>query len=60
MSKTVPFTIRLSIQAIAMIEEDLVPTGLYGTNRAEVCRSLITSRLEQLAGENIVRMRRGD
>ena len=52
------FTVRLPKQAIEMIVEDLIPTGLYGTNRAEVARALIISRLEQLVGEGIVRLRR--
>jgi hypothetical protein len=58
MAATTPFTIRLPNKAIEMIEEDLIPTGLYGTTRAEVCKTLILARLEQLMGENIVRVRR--
>jgi hypothetical protein len=58
MADTTPFTIRLPNKAIEMIEKDLVPTGLYGTSRAEVCKALILTRLEQLMGEGIVRVRR--
>lgn len=50
------FTIRLPVQAIEMIE-DLIPTGLYGSSRAEVARSLVLSRLEQLVGQDIVKLR---
>jgi hypothetical protein len=58
MARTTQLSIRLPDKAIEMIEEDLIPTGLYGANRAEVCKSLILSRLEQLLGEGIVTARR--
>lgn len=32
--------------------------GLYGTTRGEIARSLIQARLEDLAGKNIVRLRK--
>jgi hypothetical protein len=32
--------------------------GLYGTTRGEIARALILSRLEDLAGRNIVKLRR--
>jgi hypothetical protein len=32
--------------------------GLYGTTRGEIARSLIQARLEDLAGKNIVRLKR--
>lgn len=37
--------------------EDLIPTGLYGSSRAEVARSLVLSRLEQLVAQEIVKLR---
>jgi hypothetical protein len=59
MAETTPFTIVLPNQVIEMIEKDLIPTGLYGNNRAEAARALIVTRLEQLMAEGIVRIRRG-
>ena len=46
MAENTQFSITLPNQAIEMIE-DLIETGLYGANRAEVSRSLILGRLEQ-------------
>jgi hypothetical protein len=58
MADKTAFTVRLPAKAIEMIEKDLIPTGLYGTSRAEVARALIIARLEQLVGEGIVQLRR--
>jgi Arc/MetJ-type ribon-helix-helix transcriptional regulator len=58
MADTTQLSIRLPNKAVEMIEEDLIPTGLYGTSRAEVCKALILARLEQLLGEGIVTARR--
>jgi hypothetical protein len=60
MAETTAFTVTLPNKVVEMIEEDLVPTGLYGNNRAEAARYLIVSRLEQLMGTGIVRVRRDD
>jgi hypothetical protein len=60
MAETTAFTIVLPNQVIEMIEKDLVPTGLYGKNRAEAARYLIVTRLEQLMGGGIVRIRRDE
>lgn len=46
MADTTQLSIRLPNKAIEMIEKDLIPTGLYGTSRAEVCKALILARLE--------------
>ena len=57
MAQPKPFTITLPKQAHEMIEE-FIETGLYGANRAEVARSLILSRLEQLvSGQTLVKAR---
>jgi hypothetical protein len=37
------------MEAIEMIEEGLVPFGLYGKRRATICRSLILDALKQPA-----------
>lgn len=58
MAENTQFSITLPNQAIEMIE-DLIETGLYGANRAEVSRSLILGRLEQLVnGQTLVTARR--
>jgi len=58
MADTTQISLRLPNKAIEMIEEDLVPIGIYGTNRAEVCKALILARIEQLIAEGIARVRR--
>ena len=35
----------------------MIPLGLFGTNRAEIARSLILDQLKRLAAEGIVKMR---
>jgi hypothetical protein len=38
---------------------DLLPSKVYGSNRAEIARSLIQDMLKRLAAENLVRFRGG-
>ncbi len=40
------FSISLPIEAIEMIEEGLIPFGLYGKFRATICRALIVDMLK--------------
>jgi hypothetical protein len=49
------FSITLPMEAIEMIEEDLIPYGLYGKYRGTICRNLILDMLKQLAAQQIVR-----
>lgn len=49
------FSITLPDQAIAMMKQ-LERIGLHGTNRAEVARALILSRLEELAGQGLIEL----
>ena len=42
----VEFTITLPGDAIEMIENGLIPFGLYGKRRATICRSLILDMLK--------------
>lgn len=48
-------TVRLSQAAIAMID-DLIGS-VYGTNRADVARSLILDHLKKLAAEKLIELR---
>jgi hypothetical protein len=41
-------SISLPSEAIAIIEKNIIPYGLYGKKRATVCRNLILERLRQL------------
>jgi Arc/MetJ-type ribon-helix-helix transcriptional regulator len=52
-TKTHPFTVTLPEQAVVMIDH-LIGIGLHGSSRAEVARTLILSRLEQLAGPSLI------
>jgi hypothetical protein len=52
-TQTKPFTVTLPKQAVAMLDQ-LKVVGLHGSNRAEIARSLILSRLEQLVANGIV------
>ena len=36
---------------------DLLPSKMYGTNRAEIARSLILDMLKRLAAEGLVKLR---
>jgi len=51
------FSITLPTEAIEMIEEDLIPYGLYGKKRGTICRNLILDMLKQLTAQQIVRKR---
>ncbi len=53
-SKKEGFSISLSPQALALIEQ-LIEVGLHGTNRAEVVRSLVNDRLEELLGSGVIK-----
>ncbi len=55
---TTAFTVTLPEQAVAMIDQ-LISVGLHGNSRAEVARSLILSRLEQLSGPILLPSPRG-
>jgi len=50
---TESFTVTLPASAITLLEK-LVKIGLHGTSRAEVARTLILSRLEDLIGKNVL------
>ncbi|MXY38499.1 MAG: hypothetical protein F4160_20055 [Rhodospirillaceae bacterium] len=41
------FTITLPVDAIEMIEQGLIPFGLYGKKRATVCSALILDMLKR-------------
>jgi hypothetical protein len=49
------FSISLPLEAIEMIEEGLIPFGLYGKKRATICRSLIMDSLKTPAVQEHVR-----
>jgi hypothetical protein len=51
--ETHSFTVTLSAQAVTMIDR-LIPIGLHGNSRAEVARTLILSRLEQILASAIL------
>ena len=51
------FSITLPNQALAMIK-DLEETGMFGSNRAEISRTLVLQRLIELAEQDIVALRR--
>ncbi len=57
LSDTVQFSITLPVQALSMMEE-LESTGLFGTSRGEIARSLILAQLQLLAGQGLVRVRK--
>jgi len=50
------FTITLPDEVIETMM-DLQPSKIYGTNRAEIARSLIQDMLKKLAAEKLVRFR---
>jgi hypothetical protein len=52
------FSISLPVEAVEMIEEGLVPFGLYGKKRATVCRALILDALKTPAVQEQVRQGR--
>jgi hypothetical protein len=47
-AETRSFTVTLSAQAVSMLDR-LIVVGIHGSSRAEVARTLILSRLEQLS-----------
>ncbi len=49
------FSISLPLEAIAMIEDGLIPFGLYGKKRATICRALILDALKQPAVREHIR-----
>jgi len=49
------FSISLPVEAIEMIEEGLIPFGLYGKKRATICRELILVALRSPEGQKNVR-----
>lgn len=51
-------SVTLPIVALEMVEE-LQAVGLYGTTRAEVARTLILARLEDVIAKGILRRRDG-
>lgn len=50
---TEQFSVTLPVSAVALLEQ-LVTIGLHGNSRAEVARTLILSRLEDLIAKNIL------
>jgi hypothetical protein len=50
------FTITMPDEVIETMM-DLLPSKLYGSNRAEIARSLIQDTLKRLAAEKLVRLR---
>lgn len=52
------FSISLPLEALEMIEEGLIPFGLYGKKRATICRALILDMLKQPAVQEHIRQGR--
>jgi hypothetical protein len=52
------FSISLPIEAVEMIEEGLIPFGIYGRRRATICRALILDMLKLPAVQEHVRQGR--
>ena len=52
------FSITLPVDAIEMIEQGLIPFGLYGKRRATVCTSLILDALKQSSVQDQIRQGR--
>lgn len=51
-----PFTITLPNEVIETMM-DLQPSKLYGSNRAEIAKSLILDKLKELAAQGFVKLR---
>lgn len=49
------FSITLPIDAIEMIEDGLIPFGLYGKKRATICSALILDMLKQPSVQEHIR-----
>ena len=54
-SESPQFSISLPVDAIEMIEEGLIPFGLYGKRRATICSALILDMLKQSAVQEHIR-----
>ncbi|HEX8165909.1 MAG TPA: ribbon-helix-helix domain-containing protein [Beijerinckiaceae bacterium] len=52
---TTQFSITLPDEIVAVLQQ-LVATKLYGNTRAEVARTLILNRLEQLAAQKLIKL----
>lgn len=52
------FSITLPTEAVEMIEEGLIPFGLYGKKRATVCRALILDMLKRVDIQENIRQGR--
>jgi hypothetical protein len=48
------FTVKLPPEACEMLER-LKPKGIYGSNRAEIARTLILDKLKELDAAGVVR-----
>jgi hypothetical protein len=46
MARNTPISVTLPAEAIEMIENGLVPFGLYGKHRATICTTLILDMLK--------------
>ena len=55
--KTEQISITLSVRVVELLEE-LADLGVHGTSRGEVARALISARLEQLASDGLIKLRR--
>ncbi len=55
-TKTEQISITLNDRVIGLLEE-LTRKGLHGNSRGEVARTLIMSRLEQLASDGYIRIK---
>lgn len=53
------FSITLPLDAIEMIEQGLIPFGLYGKKRATICSALILDMLKTPAVQEHIRQGRG-
>jgi hypothetical protein len=52
--ETEQFSITLPVEAIEMIEQGLIPFGLYGKKRSTIAANLILDMLKQPAVRDIV------
>ena len=50
------FSISLPTEAIEMIEQGLIPFGIYGKRRATICRALILDMLKQPSVQEHIRI----
>lgn len=54
-AETESFSITLPRRVIEMIDEGIVPSGLFGSSRASACSNLILDRLKQSDAREIVK-----